>query len=426
MKMKAYLYILGFTTFLSLNSIAQNSINLEECRQKAVENYPLIGQYGLIELAEKYTIENIGKSYLPQLSFNAQATYQSDVTNLPVDLSSLPISFKIPTLDKDQYKAILEVSQVIWDGGASGSQKKITRASGEVEKQKLEVSLYSIKEKVNQLYFGILAIDMQLGLLDILGTDLETNLKLAESMYKNGVAMESDIDLIQVEILNLRQNITEQISTRDAYLKMLSLFTGENLDKETILELPAGDYSSVSPVNRSELVLYNRQRDMYKEQLSSVTAKNMPKIGLFVQGGYGRPGLNMLEPDFKFFAIGGVKLSWNFGNLYTKKNEKKLIANSINSTNTEEDTFLFNTNIQLIQSQDEITKYKKLMEGDDEIILLRARVKTASESKYKNGVYQINELIRDINAENQARQTKAIHKIQYLMNIHSYKHIQGY
>lgn len=419
-------YILTLTLLALFATIySQKILTLDECWGKALKNYPLIRQYELISLSKQYSLSNLSKSYLPQFALNGQVTYQSDVTKIPVDFSSLSIPIDIPIMSKDQYKATIDASQLIWDGGTVKAQKGITKANAEVSNKKTEVQLYEVKEKVNELFFGILMIDEQLKILDLSEFDLNTNRDIVASMLKNGIAMQSDLDQIDVELLNIDQKRTEQISLREAYLKMLGLFIHQELEVNTHLQKPEEGALLYGQINRPELSLYASQRMLYDIQNNSVKAKNMPRISLFAQGGYGRPGINMLEDRFKFFAIGGIKLSWNFGNLYTRENERKLIDNYISEVNIQQDVFLFNTNLQLTREQEEIRKLKKLMDKDDQIIRLRNRVKTASESKYKNGIYQINDLIRDINTENQARQTKALREIQYLMSIYNYIHIQG-
>lgn len=424
MKKINFLIFVGLLFFVNTAN-SQTVLTLEECKQLAIENYPLIRQYGLIDAAEKYTLQNITKNYLPQFGINGQATYQSDVTKLPFDASSLSLPFDIPSMSKDQYKATIDASQLVWDGGASSSQKKISKANSEVERQQIDVNLHSIKDKINQLYFGILSVDEQLRIITLTEENLLSNKEVVLSMFNNGMAMQSELDQLDVELLNLEQNRIEQKSLRESSLHLLSLFIHKQLEENTLLEKPQNDIAFGRNIIRPELNLYASQIDAYNAQESSVNAKNMPKINLFAQGGYGRPGLNMLEDKFKFYAVGGVKLSWNFGSLYTTKNEKKLINNNIGNVEVQRETFLFNTNLELTKEQSEIQKMRKLMEKDDEIIHLRNRVKIAGESKYKNGTYQINELIRDINAEAMARQSKALHEIQYLMNIYNYKHIQG-
>lgn len=421
--MKTKVIILIISLFSYSSGFAQLTIDV--CYEKARANYPLINQYDLIEMSEQYSLENISKNYLPQLTFNGQATYQSDVTKIPIDFKSLGLDVDIPELSKDQYKATIDLNQIIWDGGNTSSQKKITKASSEIERKKVDVSLYAIEEKVTQLYFGILAINEKLKVLDLKEADILSNKETIESMYKNGTAMQSDLDQINVELLNLEQSRTEQFWMKNAYCKMLSLFIHEEVSENTTLYKTSDQYSLSTNITRPELSLYDSQISLYDAQNSAVNAKNRPRLSLYAQGGYGRPGFDMLEDEFKLFGIGGVKLSWNIGNLYTKKNEKRILKTNINNIEVQRSTFLFNTDLQLTQELAEIEKCKQLLSKDDGIIDLRNRVKKASESKFKNGVYQTNELIRDINAEEQARQSKALHEIQYLLNIHNYKHTRG-
>ena len=421
--MKRKLVVLIIAVFICSSGFAQ--LGIEDCYAKAKANYPLIKQYDLIEQAEQFSLENIAKNYFPQFVLNGQASYQSDVTTIPVDFSALGLPIEIPEVSKDQYKIFLDFNQLIWDGGNTSSQKKITKEINEVERSKVDVNLYAIKEKVTQLYFGILAIDEKLKVLDLKESDILSNKKTIESMFKNGTAMQSDLDQINVELLNLEQGRTEQIWMKKAYYKMLSLFISENITEDTRLEKPKDTYVLTTNISRPELKLYDNQITLIDAQNSSITAKNMPKISLFAQSGYGRPAINMLNDDFEFFGIGGVRLTWNFGNQYTKKNEKKLLETAKTNTGVERETFLFNTNLKLTQEQSEIEIWRSLLIKDDDIIGLRNRVKMASESKFKNGVYQTNELIRDINSEDQARQSKALHEIQYLLSIQNYKNTQG-
>ncbi len=406
-------------------AFSQTNLTLDECKRLAVANYPLIKQYELVERSTQYSLQNIAKNYLPQISVNAQATYQSDVTKLNLDASSLPFKLDIPSVSKDQYKATVDVTQLIWDGGATVAQRKMTKANNEVSKQQIDVTLYTVKDRVNQLYFGILAIDEQLKIIDLTQKNLQSNKDIVASMLKNGVAMQSDADQIDVELLSLDQNRIGQKAQRKSYVQMLSQFINKPLNDDVALEKPLETMVSNQNITRPELNLYASQIEALKSQNSAIQARNMPKFALFAEGGYGRPGLNMMEDKFKPFAIGGIKLTWSIGGLYTKKNDERLINTNINNLEIQKETFLFNTNMELTRGMSEIQKMKDLLSKDNEIIQLRDRVKHAGESRYKNGTYQMNELIRDINNESLARQTKALHEIQYLMNIYSYKQTQG-
>ena len=421
MKKTVSIICVAFLLF-SGNIFSQKVLTIDECQQKARDNYPQIKQFGLIEQSKEYTISNLSKSYLPQLTLNGQATYQSDVVSVPISIPGIDL----PTMDKDQYKASVDLSQTIWDGGSINSQKKIAHAGNEVEKQSVEVDLYSIRSRVNQLFFGILTLDEQLKQIDILSNDLGNSHDVAKALFENGTATLSDVDAIQVELLNNDQRKTELKSLRKAYVEVLSALTNEKIPEQTVLEKPAEILiDSFSGITRPEMMLFDKQRELYDAQEGLITAKNRPKLSLFAQGGYGKPGLNMLSDNFDFFALGGLRLSWNFGNLYTKNNEKKLININKSRIKTQEETFIFNTNLQLTQIYNEVQKSLELMQKDDEIIALRNRVKTASKNKYENGIYTVNDLIRDINAESQSKQAKVLHEIQYLMNLHNYKTMKG-
>lgn len=402
----------------------EKTIILEDCYRWAEENYPLIRQYNLIEKSKEYILSNIGKTYLPQVTLNGQATYQTDVTKLPIDFASLNLPIDIKKINKDQYKMTADVSQVIWDGGNTSALKDVANANADVQSQQNKVTIYQIKDRINQLYFGILGADAQLKILGLLQNDLETNKFVMISMYNNGMIMQSDLDAIDVQLINVEQNKIEENAYKEAYIQMLSLFIHKELSIDNIFRKPTSIVSGLETV-RPELQLYSLQREMYDKQLKTIDAKNMPQVGAFIQGGYANPALNMLDNRFKLYAVGGIKVSWNLGNLYTKKNEKRKLQLDRESIDVQEDTFRFNINQQLTQESLQINKTKKLMEKDDKIIQLRERIKLSSESKYKNGVYPINDLIQDINAANQARQTKALREIQYLQQQYNYDFTQG-
>ena len=420
MKVKLIIYLFLLPFILNAQT-KEEIISLEECQQKARENYPLIKQFQLIELSNKYSVENLAKRYLPQIALNSQATLQSEVIALPIDIPGV----EFPEKSKDQYKVALDITQTIWDGGTIKSEQEISKAQHEIKSQNLEVDLYQIRDRVNQLYFGVLSINKQLEILDIYDKTLNTNSEYVEALFKNGVALPSDIDIITVELVNNEQKRIELKSLKKTYQEVLSNFINQKLTEQTVYTIPETRFDLSSPILRPEISLFDKKRSLLDTQSSSINAKNMPNISFFAQGGYGRPGLNIMSNDFDFWALGGVKLSWNFGNLYTRKKEKGIIKINKSIIDTEEETFRFNNNNQQTKYLEEVNKYRLLMDKDVEIIRLRNKVRLASENQYKNGVYNVNDLVRDINIENQALQTKALHEIDYILNIYNYKNIKG-
>ncbi|GHU59673.1 transporter [Bacteroidia bacterium] len=399
-------------------------LSLTQCYELARTNYPLIKQYGLIEQTEWYNLSNVAKGWLPQLSVNVKASYQSDVTKLPFDvnrISALIPGFNIPTLSKDQYQAVAELTQTVWDGGMISSTRELSRAQATAERAQLESDLYNLNERVNQLYFGCLLQGELLHQNILLQKELQVNIDKVTSMMLNGVANQSDKESLEVELLNARQRATELTAGRKAYLSMLGALIGKPLNESFALQVPTMPGNTLSTsINRPELQALEARSNLMEIQNKQLDAGLMPRIGLFVQGGYGRPGLNMLENSFNPFYVAGIRLSWNLGRFYTLKNDRRKVETSKRTIDVQRETFLFNTSLHLIQQNTEIQKMNDLLQTDDEIVRLRNSIKEAAEVKLANGVISVTDLIREINAEDMARQTVAIHRIQQLMAICNY------
>jgi outer membrane protein TolC len=317
---------------------------------------------------------------------------------------------------------VAEISQVIWDGGVIRSQNKLTDASAEVEKQTLEVDLYTLKERVNQLFFGILLINEQLKQNDLLQKELQTAYDRVSAFMKNGVANEADLDVIRVEQLKVKQLRTGLTTSGKSYREMLSAFIKEPVTEETLLVKTDNILPAADPVNkRPELLLFDARRSLLENQRNALFAVNKPKIGAFLQGGYGKPGLNMLKNEFSPFYIGGIRLSWNFGGYYTLKNNLLKIDINQQSVDAQRETFLFNNNLVSLQQKNEISRVHEIITQDDEIIRLRTNIKHSAEAKVANGTLSVSDLVREINAENLAMQEKSIHEIQLMLLISNLK-----
>ena len=417
MKQFIFLSLLFFST-----SLAVAQLNIEDCYSKARANYPLIKQYGLIEKSEKYNLSNANKGYLPQIILSAKASYQSDVTELPIDFSQLGIpGVNISPLSKDQYGTSIDVNQLVWDGGMIRSKKESIRAASETDRKKLEVDLYSINERINQVFFGILLLEAQIEQSRLYREELQRNYDRFSSWMQNGIANQADLDAVKVEQLKASQNESLMNHTKNAYLDILSALIGEKLDPSTMLKKPETAFSAQIPVRRPELDLFQAQIKGMEAQNEELNASLMPRLGVFLTGGYGKPGLSMLENDFSTYYIAGVKLSWTISNFYSNQNNKQKIQNSIASIRTQQETFLFNTNLDISRKNNEIKQFQDQLKYDDEIIALRKSIKQASEIKMENGTITATDLMRDINAEDSARQSKILHEIEMLLAIYNLK-----
>lgn len=418
MRMKTLLLLVLFTG-LSSRFVSAQMITIEEAQTKAEANYPAIVRYDLIERTKNFNIANANKAYLPQGTLSAQGTWQSDVTSIDLNIPGVDI----PTIDQDQYKIAAELNQLIWDGGKISAQKKSIEAHAALESKQLETEIYTLRERVNNLYFGILLMKGQLNQHGILEKELQRNYDNVQVYVQNGVANEGDLSVVKVEQLKAAQQRIHLESTLEAYIKMLSVLIGEELDGSMVFVKPDPGNTITSPViNRPELQMFEAQEHTIETQRSLLNAGIRPTIGAFAQGGYGKPGLNIFDNEFSPYFLGGVRVSWNFGNLYTLKNEKKKIDLQKLTVNSQRETFLYNLNTVIPQQQIEIEKFRKTMQDDNEIIDLQSQIRESAEVKVENGTMTVSDLMKEINSEEAAKQAKTLHEIQYLLSIYALKY----
>ncbi len=404
---------------------------LEECQQAAEKNYPLIRQYGLIEKTTQLTVANIQKGWLPQVSASAQATYQSDVTGWPDEMKTMMSGMGIDMkgLKKDQYRVGIDVQQTIYDGGVIGSQKRIAREQGKVQAAQNEVNIYHVRRRVNEMYFGLLLIDEQIKLNRDLQTLLAGNESKLESMTKQGTAAESDLQNVKAERLNAVQKATELASQKQMLLRMLSTFCGMEVKAVQKPQVEIDGNGMTTENRRPELKMLDAQIGLLNAQEKALNAVLMPKVGVFAQGFYGYPGLNMFEDmmrhKWSLNGIIGARVTWNIGALYTRKNDKAKLQLQRDITENSREVFLFNNQLEQIQQCENVERYQKLMTDDDEIIALRQAVRRAAESKLAHGIIDVNDLVREINQENAACVQQSVHEIEMLKEIYDNKYTMG-
>ena len=410
MKILKYIFLL---LFFSVNA---QTLTLKECYTLAKQNYPLIKRHDLITKTKEYNLQNAAKGWLPQIQLVGQATYQNEVTQLPFQLPNMTID----PLSKDQYKIFAEVQQIIYDGKLIANQKKLATINSEIEFQKTEVETDQLQIRINQIYFGILQTNEQIEQAELTKSDITNGLKKAEAQLENGVILRSNVDVLKAQLVNLEQKQLELQSMKRNFLQLLSLFIQKNIDENTILDKP--EKIEIQDENkRSELKLFELQKLGIEQQKSNIISKNLPKLGAFFQGGYGKPGFNMLKNEWDVFYIGGLRLTIPFSGFYTKKNDLALLDTQQQEIDIQKENFLFNQQFQTIQNNNDLDKIQQLINKDKDLIILRESIKKASLAQLENGVITTNDYLREVNELDRAKNQKITHEIQYLLTQYNLK-----
>lgn len=419
-------YITTLFSLMLLPILAQaQTVTLDECQRLAQENYPLIKQYDLIRQTTDYSVSNISKGWLPQISAVAQASYQSDVMTLPDPLQAMlgQQGYDVKGLRKDQYRIGIDLNQTVYDGGLISGQKNVARLEGEVQTAQTTTDLYAIRQRINDLYFGILLLEEKIRLNKDLQTLLQSNLDKLHSMLSNGIAMQSDVNTVMAEKLKAEQQATELASSRKSLMDMLAVFIGKNI---TNLDMPQDVMVQTMENNRPELRLFDTQIELANAQERLLNARLLPKLSVFAQGYYGYPGYDMFDAmfnrDWELNGMIGVRLSWNIGALYTRKNDRAKLNTHRGLVESARETFLFNNHLTEIQQSDGIAKYRQMIKDDQEIVALRSDVRQSAESRLEHGIIDTNNLLQEITRENQSRIDLSTHTILMLKESYDLKY----
>ncbi len=419
--MKHYSQLVLFYLFLiACPAMSFAQLSLDSCQVKARRNYPLIQQYELIDQTTEFTLSNANKAFLPQLSFNIIGGV---VDGFPSFDS--PGSTESSSSDM-QLISVVQLNQAIWDGGATKASKELIKANAKIEKADVDVALYQIRERVNNLYFGILLIEAQLHQNDIYFENLQRNAKRIQIAVDNGTAYKSDLDEIKVELLNAEERTTELVYNKAAYSKVLSAMIGEAVPPDLILKQPEKELLDLdTSIGRPELSLFANQKALIDARSQLNKSALYPKIGILGFGTFLTPGIEFGTSDINRILVAGLSVSWDIAGLYRNGNNKKLDELGLQRIQNQEETFLYNTNLQLSQTHVELQKYQELIEKSEEVVVIKERIKKAYEVKYENGVSTMTQLLDKTNEENLAKQKLIMQQIQYLQKQYQYKYKSG-
>ena len=403
---------------------AHAQTTLDECIGWAYDNYPQIKEMSLIEMTKGIDLKNAAYAWLPHLNISGKATWQSEVVEMPMDIPGMDIN-----IPHDQYGLTAEFTQQIWDGGTSRSQKELAEAGAEVKKTQLETNLWSIRSRVQNVFLGIILIDKQLELNRLLRESLERSSEEVKSRMAAGIALPSDLDQVSVNILSCLQQRASLDADRKSYVKILGLLTGRDMtDVELAVPQDAVNYEDDGARDfetRPEMAFYAallKQNEFQRRQLNTLIS---PKLNLSLQGGYGRPGMNMLSGDFSGYFVAGLKLQWNIGALYTRGLDKRKVNADAQKIDLTRKSFILNSSVEAEQKNNAILKARDVLEKDSEIIGLRQRIRASGENQYREGTIKMNDYLSMLDEEYKAKANESMHEVQLMMAVYDMKNTIG-
>ena len=420
MKMKRYFTLLVLISCLG-PIFGQSAVyDLSQLRAAARQNYPEFQRKGISVAQYNLELDKLMTLLYPKMTFTAQASWQSAVTSIPANIPGIEVQ------KRDQYKAFVDVNQVLWDGGVVKRQLDLRDAKQASEQQEIEVNLNKVQEQVDLLYFSSLLLQDQAKQLELVKTTIENKLEQVRGAVKNGVMLESNVWLLEAELLKNQQMRTELQAQRQTAIRILAEWTGLPIDNSAeFVEVKAKPIDFKIAIRRPELELFSMQKRTIDASISAIDAKYMPRIYAFAQLGYGRPGLNFLDTRFRPWAVVGARLSWDIFDWGAGKIDKQSIGLQKQLLKIQEDGFARQTNIGMIQVEEELAKLNQLLTQDASLIALRGKIIETASAQLDNGVITATEYLDRVNEETAAKLAKRLHEIQILMSQAKYGYITG-
>ncbi len=397
---------------LLLVAAPPDTLTLDQCYREAEAHYPRRQELALQDAISALRVRSLGTRFLPSLALTGQASYQSDVAEIPLDMSG---GAAPPQVSRDQYKAGLTVEQLFYDGGLKGQQKTLEAVQRDLGRQEIEVELYALRDRVNAVFFGVLLSQARLASLRALEEDLRARLGQVEARVRQGVLLASNTDVLAVERLKGEQQLAEAEADRRGALAVLGVLMGRPLPEDVALSVPTVAVPDAGPEDRKrpEYGVFDLMQDRLTGLQTLVARRNRPNVVGFAEAAYGRPqGLNFFETAFGPFYSFGVRVRWPFSGWQTRRYEHQALDLQQQAVAAQEATFTQRLQAAAAQQRSDIARLRELLARDDEIIARREAITARAASQLDNGTLTATDYLIERNAEHQARLVRALHRVQ--------------
>jgi outer membrane protein TolC len=428
--MKRQILILFLSIITGVNVLhAQKVLTLKECYDKAMISNPVAGEMEAYSSVSELKDKNLSKSWLPTVDANGSLLYNSRVVDLTYMFESLPIpgiADAAPLMPHDQYKLTLDISQVIYDGGAIKNAKNLEKTNLSINQKQTETDLYKLRGQVNTYYFNLLLLEKQKELLISYLDLINKRIISLQSAFDNGIITKSDIDVMTSEKIKLEQQLNGNEILKSSMLKILSSLTGSEIDASTRLVIPVSSDEFTQELSRPELEMFDLKKEQLEAGKKALQSQRLPKAFGFASLGYGNPpGSDFFRDQFDTYYVLGASIKWNIFDWNKTKNEKQMISFQQGILENRKSDLADNLIRMLEAKNAEIVNLKNMLESDTVLISIRKRITASAESQYKNGNITATELLNEMNSERQALINYELHKITLAMTKIEYLNISG-
>ncbi len=399
---------------------AQQPISLNDCYQRALSNHPIGIQASDLQKINQLNQQILNPGWLPQLTLNAQATYQSEVIDIGISLPGI----SLPSPARDQYRITLDVQQTIYEGGMTRRQIELAETRNKIEQQELEVQKYPVLEQVNRHFFQHFTLLENLNILQLTIGEIEQRLAVVEAAIAHGAQSPAAAWALKAELLKLDQTKKELLWGVESNIKILEILTGEEIGSEQ-LKLPGDRILVFKSLKRPELSFFDLQKQSLQSAARLASIARFPRVSAFAQGGYGRPGFNLLSDEFDFFYIAGIRLNWNIWDWQKTRNERQMQLIRSDMVDSRRLFFEQNINTAITAVQSQIGQLEQALDADAEIISIQEKIVASAGSQLQNGVINPAEYLHYVNALAQARISHEQKRIKLLQAIAEYNIITG-
>jgi outer membrane protein TolC len=403
-------------------SLKSQDLKLRDCILEAVANFPLSPNKDLAIQVSEMKKSIIRLAWRPTLDLNGQATWQSDVVTLDLDM---PFPVEFPEIPRDQYKVTTDITQMIYDGGSARSLQDFEDINASLTVQELKIKEFELRQVVEDLFFAILVTERKIEVVQVMAESLDQAVSQVESGIRNGLLSDSDLPVILAEQIKIEQLLINLTAMKRRAISSLGILMGREVDQATHFLIPEAVNEFSASGERPELKLFVLQSKMLDARKSQLNTQLRPKIMAFGQAGYGKPGLNFMGDTWDPFLLLGLKGTWNIWDWGKINRQKETFQ--INQQVIGNQLAAFKQQLSLGEQKQQlvIDEISSLLKKDADLLRNRELITSAYRSRLNNGLITTSQYLNEWTREQEARINQEVRKIELISSEYKLLSIQG-